>query len=117
MTPEILEDRLIAFAANVIEFSNYHIGTYASNHLIQQLIRSSTSVALNYGEARGAQSKKDFIFKLRLSLKEARESLINLKIQRKANLSKKEELTEKLTIENNELVAIFVSTIKKLEKS
>ena len=117
MTPEILEDRLIEFSASIIDFSKHRIESFAAEHLLKQIIRSSSSSALNYGEARGAQSTKDFIHKLRICLKELRESLVNLKIQKKANLSKDIGLIGKLITENNELVAIFVSTIKKLEKS
>ena len=59
-----LEERLIDFAANIILFTNHVEKSYAGNHLVGQIVRSSTSPALNYGEAQSAESKKDFIHKM-----------------------------------------------------
>jgi four helix bundle protein len=63
-------------------------GSYASQHMSKQLIRSATSAALNYGEAQSAESSRDFLHKMKISLKELRESLVNLKIQKGAALIK-----------------------------
>ena len=60
MTKAELEERLIQFAVQVIEITNQLPSNRASNHLSGQLVRSGTSPALNYGEARGAESLKDF---------------------------------------------------------
>ena len=57
MNKQILEERLIDFAAQVILFSNNIEKSYAGNHLASQIIRSSTSPALNYGEAQSAESQ------------------------------------------------------------
>jgi len=65
-----LEERLIDFAANIILFTNHVDKSYAGNHLVGQIVRSSTSPALNYGEAQSAESKKDFIHKMGICLKE-----------------------------------------------
>jgi len=86
--------------------------SFASEHLAKQLIRSSTSVALNYGEARSGESTKDFLHKMKISLKELRESYVNLKIQRGANLIKDNVELDRLLDENNQLISIFVSSIK-----
>ncbi|MGM0636425.1 MAG: four helix bundle protein [Bacteroidota bacterium] len=107
-----LEERLIKFSVDVIALCNVMGESFAARHLAEQLIRSSTSVALNYGEAQSAQSPKDFIHKMRLCLKELRESYVNLKIQKEANLIKNSEKVDILIEENSQLIAIFVSSIK-----
>ncbi|MFT5892293.1 MAG: four helix bundle protein [Dokdonia sp.] len=83
-----LEERLIQFAVSVILMCNKLDGSYASQHMSKQLIRSATSAALNYGEAQSAESSRDFLHKMKISLKELRESLVNLKIQKGAALIK-----------------------------
>ena len=107
-----LEERLIDFAANIILFTNHVDKSYAGNHLVGQIVRSSTSPALNYGEAQSAESKKDFIHKMGICLKELRETFNCLKIIERANLTSNTALINKLKIEVNELISIFVSSIK-----
>ena len=75
-----LQDRLINFAAMIIEIVNHLPADRVGNHLGQQLLRSGTSPALNYGEATGAESRKDFIHKLKIVHKELRETLVCLRI-------------------------------------
>ncbi|MEM0519096.1 MULTISPECIES: four helix bundle protein [Aequorivita] len=112
MVPNQLEDRLIKFAVEVILMCKHINGSFAAEHLTKQLIRSSTSVALNYGEARSAESSRDFLHKMKISLKELRESFVNMKIQRGANLITNVQIIDRLLIENNELISIFVASIK-----
>lgn len=107
-----LEERLIKFAVDVILACGKLDGTFASQHLSKQLIRSTTAVALNYGEAQSAESARDFLHKMKICLKELRESLINLKIQKGANLIKDIEKLDGLIKENNELISIFVVSIR-----
>lgn len=107
-----LEERLIQFAIDVILACGKLDGNFASLHLSKQLIRSTTAVALNYGEAQSAESSRDFLHKMRICLKELRESLVNLKIQKGANLIKDIEKLDYLLKENNELIAIFVTSIR-----
>lgn len=107
-----LEERLIQFAVDIILICGKIDGSFASQHLSKQLIRSATSSALNYGEAQSAESTRDFLHKMKLCLKELRESLVNLKIQKGADLIKNIECLELLMKENNELIAIFVSSIR-----
>jgi four helix bundle protein len=107
-----LEERLIDFAANIILFTNHVDKSYAGNHLVGQIVRSSTSPDLNYGEAQSAESKKDFIHKMGICLKELRETFNCLKIIERANLTSNTQLINKLKIEVNELISIFVSSIK-----
>ena len=112
MKPNQLEERLIKFAIEVILLCKTIDKSFASEHLAKQLIRSSTSVALNYGEARSAESTKDFLHKMKISLKELRESYVNMKIQKGANLIKDIVELNKLMDENNQLISIFVSSVK-----
>lgn len=107
-----LEERLIKFSVEVILFCKTLDGSFASIHLSGQLIRSSSSAALNYGEAQSAESHKDFVNKMKVCLKELRESLVNFKILRGAELSNDMEKLNHLISENNELIAIFVPSIK-----
>jgi len=89
MKPQELEDRLINFAVMVIGVVEVLPNSKAGNHIAGQLVRSGTSPAPNYGEARSAESRKDFIHKMKISLKELRESVIWLK--RLSEKSRKEE--------------------------
>ena len=112
MKPNQLEERLIQFAVDVILLCKKIDKSFASEHLAKQLIRSATSSALNYGEARSGESTNDFLHKMKICLKELRESLINMKIQKGANLILDIALLDKLIKENDELISIFVASIK-----
>ena len=84
--------------------------------LTNQLVRSGTSPALNYGETLGAESDKDFVHKLGIVLKELRETYNALRIISKAKLYKDVQKLDSLVQEANELVSIFVATIKTAKK-
>ncbi len=112
MNKQELENRLIDFAATIIIVASKFEKNYAGNHLAGQIIRSGTSPALNYGEAQSAESSKDFIHKMGICLKELRESFVCLKIIEKASLMKEEALLVSAKTEVNELISIFVSSIK-----
>lgn len=107
-----LQDRLIAFSAGVISNHGMLKKNFASEHLTKQLIRSVTAAALNYGEAQSAESRRDFTHKMKICLKELRESQVNLRILEQAKLISNLEMHSKLTNECNELVAIFTSSVK-----
>lgn len=107
-----LEDRLIDFAILIIDISETLPNTRARNHLAGQIVRSGTSPALNYGEAQDAESNQDFIHKIKIILKELRETFVALKIIKKAELYKNEDKLKITLKENDELIAIFVATIK-----
>lgn len=107
-----LEERLIDFAVLIIEISESLPNTRAGNHLAGQIVRSGTSPALNYGEAQDAESNQDFIHKIKIVLKELRETFVALKIIKKAKLYKNEDKLKIAMQENNELIAIFVATVK-----
>jgi four helix bundle protein len=108
-----LEDRLVRFTIAIItlteEFPNSKIGL----ELKGQLIRSAPSFSLNYGEGQGAESRKDFIHKLKVVLKELRETNVNLKIVFGINLTKTPESHKQyLLTEANELISIIVASIR-----
>lgn len=112
MKPKQLEDRLIQFAVDVIMLCKKIDNSFAAEHLTKQLIRSTTSAALNYGEARSGESSRDFLHKMKICLKELRESMINMKIQKGANLILDVRKLDVLIDENNQLISIFVASIK-----
>ena len=107
-----LEERLIDFAVRIIRTAESLPKTRAGNHIAGQLIRCGTSPAPNYGEAQGAESRSDFIHKMKVSLKELREARIWLLMIVKANLIKPTSKLEPLIGENNELISIFVTSVK-----
>ena len=109
-----LSNRLEDYAANVILLFDKKPSSFAGEYLAKQLIRSACSSALNYGEALGAGTNKDRINKLRLCLKELRESLRNLNIQTKSNLISEESL-KTLKDENDQLIRIIVTRIKNIK--
>jgi len=111
-----LEDRLIDFSVLIIEISESLPNNRTGNHIAGQILMSGTSPALNYGEAMDAESNKDFIHKIKVVLKELRETFVALKIIKKANLLKNKEILEIALKENNELIAIFVATVKTARK-
>lgn len=108
-----LSERLEDFASSIILIYDKTPNSYAGQYLAQQIIRSACSSALNYGEALGAGTAKDKINKLRIVLKELRESLRNLRIQRKSRLLDKTR-SEQLEDETDQLIRIVVTLIKNL---
>jgi four helix bundle protein len=111
MKPQELEDRLIDFAVMVIGVVEALPNSKAGNHIAGQLVSSGTSPAPNYGEARSAESRKDFIHKMKISLKELRETVIWLKIISRKRLAE-EALTSSAIKECGELIAIFISSTR-----
>ena len=112
-----LEERLIAFSVLIIEIANEIPSTQVGIHLSGQLVRSGTSVSLHYGEAQSAESRKDFVHKMKVILKELRETLICLKLIYRCRLYKSEEKIIKAKVENNELISIFVKSIETAQRN
>ncbi len=112
-----LEDRLINYSVLIIEICDTMQKTRAGNHLAEQLIRSGTSPSLNYAEAQSGESRKDFIHKIKIALKELRESYVCLKIIHKTNLYKSEEKIKFAIAESNELISIFVRSAATAQKN
>jgi four helix bundle protein len=111
-----LEDRLIKFAVMMANLSETLPETMFGKYICGQVVRSACSPALNYGEAKGAESMNDFIHKMKICLKELRETLVSLKIIQAKPLVKKTDLLSVGLQECNELISIFVKSIQTAEK-
>jgi four helix bundle protein len=107
-----LEERLIAFAIQIINLTDQLPVTKAGSALGNQIVRSGTSPALNYGEAQSAESKKDFIHKLKIILKELRETHICLKIIQGSQIKTDRQIVSSTMNECNELISIFVKSVE-----
>ena len=112
-----LEERLIEFSVLIIKIVNEMPSSKAGNHLAGQLVRTGTSVSLNYGEAQSGESRKGFIHKMKVVLKELRETFICLKIIHKTKLYKTEAKIIKAKKENDELISIFVKSVETAQKN
>jgi four helix bundle protein len=111
-----LEDRLIDFAVRIIRLAESLPNTRVGNHIAGQLVRCGTSPPPNYGEAQSAESLADFIHKMKVCLKELREVRVwLLMIARSKVISVTAEL-DLLIQENNELISIFVSSVRTAKK-
>ncbi len=106
-----LEERLIGFSLRIIEVVEALPNDKAGNHIGGQLIRCGTSPAFNYAEAQSAESKNDFVHKMKICLKELRETFVALKIINMKYKIKPEGLMSETLNENNELISIFVKSI------
>lgn len=107
-----LEERLINFTVSVLDLAEKLPNTRVGNYYSDQIIRSCSSPSLNYGEAQAAESKADFIHKMKVCLKELRETSISLKIIKKKKMILEKEIVENILKENLELIAIFTSSIQ-----
>ena len=111
MRPQELEDGLIDFAVAIMDVTEALPNTKAGTHIAGQWIRSGTSPAPNYGEARSAESRKDFIHKMKISLKELRETMIWLKIISRERMVAGEVVDAAIS-ECDELISIFVGSTR-----
>ena len=107
---DVLEERLIEFA-RIIKLSARLPKTPAGRHIAGQILRSGTSPAPNYGEARGAESPNDFPHKVRIVLKELNETLIWPRMIERSELLRADLLLDIIS-ENTELRKIFATTLK-----
>ena len=107
-----LGKRLINFSVLIIRLCDTLLNTRAGNTVAGQLVRSGTSPALNHGEMKDAESPDDFIHKAKVILKELRETFNALQIIKQVPLTKNLDLTEKAIMECDELIAIFVTSVK-----
>jgi four helix bundle protein len=112
-----LEDRLLDFAVELIELTEALPSTRAGNHLAGQLLRSGTSPYGNHGEVESAESRKDFIHKLKICLKELRETRRWLRlVARLKKIGPPANLGACLN-EAEELIRIFVASIRTAERN
>ena len=110
-----LEERLIDFAVRIVKLSGGLPKTPAGKHIAGQIMRSGTSPAPNYGEARGAESTADFIHKLRIVFKELNETLIWLRVVERSGMLRNELIAD-IIGENTELCRIFASSLKTAQR-
>ena len=106
-----LEERLVNFAVRIIKLSACLPQTAAGRHIAGQILRSGTSPAPNYGEARGAESRADFVHKIRVVLKELNETSVWLRIIERSKILRAELLTD-IVQENGDLCKIFAASLK-----
>ena len=111
-----LEERLIDFAVSITDIIEVLPNTRIGSYIAGQLVRSGCSPALNYGEAQSAESRNDFIHKMKIILKELRESMISLKIIERRGMYSSENLIAAKS-ECNQLIAIFVKSIETAKKN
>ena len=106
-----IEERLVDFAVSIYRLCGELDNSFMSAYLSNQILRSGNAAALNYAEAQGAESRKDFIHKASIVLKELRETHVNLQIMYMAGIYKTEVSMKQLLDEANQLVAIFHKTV------
>ena len=106
-----IEKRLIEFAVRGIKLSENLPNSLAGKHIAGQLLRSGTAPAAHYAEARGAESTRDFVHKLKICLKELNEARVWLKITAKSELLSGDRLSD-ITRESDELCRIINASIK-----
>jgi len=111
-----LEDRTLKFAQNVIQLSKSIQKNPINSNIIQQILKSSTSIGANYMEANGASSKKDFRNKIFICKKEAQETKYWLKLIKTTNPSLSEQVNS-LWKESQELTLIFQKIITTLKEN
>jgi four helix bundle protein len=112
-----LEDRLLEYSSRIIEIAEGLPNNRAGNHVAGQLLRAGTSPYANHGEAQAAESSKDFIHKMRICLKELRESKRWLKLIQRVPLVKPTERMDEIINETEELIKIFATSVRTAEKN
>ena len=112
-----LEHRLLDFAVSIVELTESFPNSRAGNHIAGQLLRCGTSPLSNHGEVEAAESRKDFIHKLRICLKELRETRRWLRLAgRLKKLGPLAALPVCLS-EIDELIRIFAASIRTAENN
>ena len=112
-----LEDRLLEFASAVIDLSEKLPNTRAGNHVAGQVLRSGTSPYPNHGEAEAAESREDFIHKLKVCLKELRETRRWARLIKRKGWAKDDPTLLFVLSESDELIRIFHSSIQTAKRN
>jgi four helix bundle protein len=107
-----LQDRLIDYAVRIIKLCEALPSSKTGKHISSQILRSGTAPAPNHGEAQSAESRADFVHKLKIALKELRETETWLKIILKAQLIKPSDKLDPLLEETHELISILYRSIE-----
>ena len=108
---DALQERLVCFSAEVVRVAAKLPRSAEGIHISKQILRSGTAVSANYAEARGAESRSDFIHKLRIVLKELNETGVWLRLILKLCLLSRDKLVA-VVAENEELSRIIGASIK-----
>ena len=111
-----LEERLLEYSARIMRLVEHLSNTRAGNHVAGQLLRSGTAALPNHGEAQSAESAADFIHKIKICLKELRESYRWLLLIRRVPLTEDEAEVDAVIKESDELIRIFVKSIQTAKK-
>ena len=112
-----LEERLVEFSCRIIELVEAIPNTKAGNYIAAQLIRCGLAPALLYGEAQGAESRMDFIHKMKIVLKELKETRVCLKIIAKSLMIKPVERLNDIRSELEQLISIIAKSIDTAKKN
>jgi four helix bundle protein len=112
-----LEERLINFSVRILNVVETMPETRSGNHIAGQLVRCGTSPASNYAEAQSAESRTDFVHKLKIALKELRETRIWLLIIQRKSLITPPKKLDPILVECDELNSIFYKSIKTAEEN
>ena len=107
-----LLERLIDFAVRIIKVAEVLPNTKAGNHIKGQILKSGTSPAPNYSESQSAESRSDFIHKIKIALKELRETKVWLVVIYRTEMIKPLSRLEPLIIENDELISILFRCVE-----
>jgi four helix bundle protein len=110
-----LEERLLQFSTRIIKLVEELPNTRTGNHVANQLLGSGTSPYANHAEAQAAESRNDFIHKLRICLKELRETKRWIMLIQRAALLNQAEKANDALLECEELIKIFVKSIRTAE--
>ena len=111
-----LEDRLLDFSARIIRLVDALPNTRAANHIAGQLLRCGTSPYGNHGEVEAAESRKDFVHKLKVCLKELKETRRWLRLIAKSTMLQGPKIAPILN-ETEELIRIFFSSVRTAERN
>ncbi len=117
MKADALEDRLVDFSVEIVNLTKVLYKSDYVKVITDQIIRSAFSIALNYSEAQSAESRKDFIHKMRISLKELRETKVAIKIISRTVDRVDDEKLNHLMNEVKELISIFIASINTATKN
>lgn len=107
-----LEERLLVYAVRICRLTVKMPRTRAGTHIARQLLRSGTSPLPNHGEAQAAESRDDFLHKMRICLKELRETKRWLLLTQRVPLIKSPAQLDPLLQETEQLIRIFFSSIR-----
>ena len=111
-----LEERLLEFAAIIVQLADLLPNTKAANHIAGQLLRCGTSPLANHGEVQAAESRKDFLHKLGICLKELRETGRWLRLIQRLSLVE-EPRSSAAIAEVEQFIRIFAASIRTTEKN